>query len=65
MNPKKLVDFIEKETKVKPKKIQDVKIFDNFSFINVPFREAEIILDVFKRKKQKGKSIVQKAKEEN
>jgi len=64
MNPKKLVDFIRRETKVKPKKIQGVKIFDNFSFINVPFREAEIILDVFKKKKQKGKSIIQKAKEE-
>lgn len=51
MTPKKLVNFIKQEPKVNDKKIKDVKIFDKFSFITVPFGEAEILLDIFKRKK--------------
>ena len=63
MDPKKLVDFIRDETRVRPDRIREVKVFENFSFITVPFREAEIILNVFKNKKRGKRSIVEKAKE--
>ena len=54
MNPKKLVDFIEKESGVLKDNIRDSKIFDKFSFITVPFEEAEVIIETFKKGK-KGK----------
>jgi ATP-dependent RNA helicase DeaD len=63
MSPKKLVDFIKDEAGVDSYKIRDVKIFDKFSFISVSFEDAEVILKVFKKKKQGRKPMVEKAKE--
>lgn len=60
--PKKLVDFIKEKTNVDPRKLQSVKIFDKFSFITVPFEEAEIIIEVFKKKRGQ-RAIVERAKE--
>lgn len=62
MNPKKLVDMIHKETGVWGNQIQEVKIFDNFSFITVPFKEAKVILDVFKTRGRGKKPMIVKAK---
>ncbi len=62
MNPRKLVDMIHKETGVWGNQIQEVKIFDNFSFITVPFKEATVILDVFKKRDRGKKPMVVKAK---
>jgi ATP-dependent RNA helicase DeaD len=63
MNPPKLVDMIKQIAKVDPRKIRDVRIFDKFSFITVPFEEAEIILRAFKEKKISKRPIVERAKE--
>lgn len=63
MTPWKLVDFIKNETKIDGKDIEDVGVFDMFSFITVPFEEAEIILETFKRKTKGKRAIVQRAKE--
>lgn len=64
MNPRKLVDMIKEISKVQPNKIQNVAIFDKFSFITVPFKEAEVILNAFKKKKgKKQKPLVERAKE--
>ncbi|MCK5288128.1 MAG: DEAD/DEAH box helicase, partial [Candidatus Omnitrophica bacterium] len=41
MSPRRLVDFIKNKVHVDDRKINDVQIFDKFSFINVPFEEAE------------------------
>lgn len=65
ITPKKLVAFITEQTDVKPQVIKDVSICEKFSFITVPFREAEIILKVFKSKKKHGKRpMVEKARDE-
>ncbi|MGM0641245.1 MAG: DEAD/DEAH box helicase [Thermotogota bacterium] len=61
-DPKKLAEYIQKETKVDQKKIRDIKIMDNFSFVTVPFEEAEIILGTFQKQKRGRKSLVEKAK---
>lgn len=61
-NPKTLAEYIQKETKVDQNKIRDIKIMDNFSFVTVPFEEAEIILGIFQKKKRGRKSLVEKAK---
>ena len=62
MTPKKLVNFIIQETKVKSEKIKDVKVFDKFSFITVHFIEAEIILDIFKKTRDGKRPIIERAK---
>lgn len=63
MNPKNLVDMIKQISQVSPWKIRDVRIFDRFSFITVPFEEAEIILRAFKKSGTDKRPIVERAKE--
>ncbi|MDP8233719.1 MAG: DEAD/DEAH box helicase [Candidatus Saelkia tenebricola] len=63
MNPKKLVDMIKQIANVEPHKIKDVCIFEKFSFITVPFGEAEIILRAFKKDKNSKRPIIQRAKD--
>lgn len=62
MTPRKLVSFINEETNVEHEEIRDVRIFDTFSFITAPFEEAEIILQVFKRKNKGKRPLIVKAK---
>ena len=61
MTKPKLVEFIHEETHVAGRLIDDVKVMEEFSFISVPFPEAEIILHAFK-KRDGRKSLVSKAK---
>ncbi len=60
---KKLVDFIIKKTGLESLNIKDIKVFDNFSFLTVPFEEAEVILRYFSKHKRGKKPLVDKAKE--
>lgn len=62
-NAPKLVKFLEEEGGVDQRKINDVKVFDNFSFITVPFAEAEILQAVFSKYKGSQKPLVTKAKD--
>ncbi|MEP9410808.1 MAG: DEAD/DEAH box helicase [Candidatus Brocadia sp.] len=62
MTPKKLITFIKQRVKVRSEKIKDIQIFDKFSFITVPFEEAELILNIFKKKRDGEKPIVERAK---
>lgn len=61
MDPAKLASFISKETGVPSGKIDDIKVLDTFSFIAVPFEDAEKILKSFQN--GGGRSIVTRAKE--
>jgi len=63
LRKKDIANFIEKKAGVSKKVIKDIEVYDNFSFINVPFDEAEIIIKVFKKLKGKGKTLVERAKE--
>jgi len=63
MTPKKVADYIVKETGVENRKIGDIQIFEEFSFINVPFEEAEVILNTFRKKSKGHRSIVEEAKD--
>ena len=62
MTPRKLVEFVQKKTNVPSRRINDVKIYDTFSFLSVSFEDAETILKYFKKQKKGQKSIVTKAK---
>ncbi len=59
---KKLITLITQKANVDEWKIEDVKIFDSFSFITVPFEEAEIILHIFKKEGKGKRPIVVRAK---
>ena len=63
MDPRKLVDFIQRETGVDQRHIDDVKLFDSFSFFAVPFEDAERILHVFQKQSGGRKSLVTRAKD--
>jgi ATP-dependent RNA helicase DeaD len=62
MTPQKMVNMIHKETGVWKNAIQEVQILDTFSFITVPFREAGVILEVFKKQGRGKIPLVVKAK---
>jgi len=63
ISPSKLVKFIIQNTGVRNSAIDQVEVYDDFSFITVPFKEAEIILGVFQKKSgNRTKSLVVKAK---
>ncbi len=63
INIKSLIQRIKKQTKIDERKIQDVEVYDSYSFISVPFSDAEIILKSFKKKTGNKKPIIQRAKE--
>ena len=44
------------------KDIDNIEIYENFSFITVPFIKAEIILKKFRNVKNRNKIVVEKAK---
>ena len=61
MTKRSIVQYIIDNAKTHQSKINNVEVFDNFSYISVPFQEAEIILNIFKKKKKGQKSIIEKA----
>lgn len=63
MDPRKLVDFIQKETGIDQRKIDDAKVFDSFSFFAVPFQDAESILHAFHKSSGGKRSLVSRAKD--
>ncbi len=63
MTPKRIAEFIRNEVQVPNNKIEDIAVFNEFSFITVPFDDAERILSAFSKKKQDGKPLVTRAKE--
>jgi ATP-dependent RNA helicase DeaD len=63
LTKRQLVDFITKNAGTPSRLIDQVQLFENFSFITVPFAEAEIILQKFKSGGRGKRPIVEKAKE--
>lgn len=59
--PKSLISLIREKSGVKAGEIQNIDIFDTFSFITVPFKSAETILQAFARIKGKRRPLVAKA----
>jgi len=58
-----LVDYIVKKAGTPQQLIDQVEVHETFSFITVPFAEAEFILKKFRKAKKPGqRSIVIKAK---
>ena len=62
LTSKKLVQLITDKCGIRPDLIENVQIFDRFSFISLPFHEAEKVLDYFKKNKSGSGLLVKKAK---
>ncbi len=61
-NVKKIIDLIQSEVDIPSYRIKDIKIFDNFSFVSMPFEEAEMLIYGLARKNKNRKPIVTHAK---
>ena len=62
LTPKKLERIISDKCNIKKRRIQDLQIFDRFSFITLPFNDAENVLLYFKRRKKGSEPFITKAK---
>lgn len=67
ISPKEILQLISDETNIPGRKIDDIKILDEFSFFTTNQDDGEFILDVFKKKAKKGdqKPLVERARERN
>lgn len=61
MTVRNLLEFLHTKAKTPARKVKDIRILDNFSFITVPFDEAEHIMRVINSDKTK-KPLISKAK---
>ncbi len=62
LTKKKLISFIKGKCKISQSKIEDIKILDSFSFVTLPFKEAEIVLSHFKKSGKEKGLFISKAK---
>lgn len=58
----KLENFIKDKCGIKSGRIRDIHILEKFSFITLPFHEAEVILSYFKKGKKSSGPFITKAK---
>ena len=63
MTKRSLVEYISKVSSVPGRFIDDVQVMADFSFVSVSLRDAEKILESFKRSKPGKRAIVTKAKD--
>ncbi len=63
ITPKKLTHLIMSVTKIQNRHLNDVEVFDLFSFVTVPFSSAEEILKKFNVKIKGRKASVSRAKD--
>lgn len=63
MNAANLAAFIQKNTGVNQRNIDDIRMFDSFSFFAVPFENAETVLKYFQSNSKGKKSLVTRAKD--
>ena len=64
-NPKRILDMIWDKAKVKGYRIGKINCYDTFSFVTVPFGEAEIILDAFHQHGHGGAPLIEIAREKH
>jgi len=56
LTKKKLSNIVNEKCRISKDKIRDVQVLEKFSFITLPFKEAESVLAFFKKGKRRGKS---------
>jgi ATP-dependent RNA helicase DeaD len=63
MTPRQLLEELKNDAGVESRRIDDIRILDNFSFFATNSDDAEQILAVYKRNKGAGKPMVDRARE--
>lgn len=61
MTPDKLSYFIQEELGDGELKVRDAEIFPHFSFVTLPFAQAETLIEIFKNKRRGSKPFVELA----
>lgn len=64
LSRKKLIRLLKEKCRVSQRNIKDIRMLENFSFISLPFHEAEKVLAFFKRNKGKSGLTITKAKKD-
>jgi ATP-dependent RNA helicase DeaD len=67
ISPRDILNLISEHTDIPGRKIDDIRILDNFSFFTTNQEDGEMILEVFKRKARetKTKPLIEIARERN
>jgi len=63
LTPVKLISFIQDKCGIRKEKIKQIQILDKFSFVTLPFNEAEILLAHFRKRKKGNGLFISEAKE--
>ena len=64
MTRKKLINIIKEKSNIGSEKIRMIQILEKFSFVTLPFHEAELLLGHFKKKKKGRWPLITKAKKD-
>jgi len=62
LTPQKLIGLIKDICNIPDRDIRDIQILEKFSFVTLPFHEAEILLARFSEKQQRSGLFITKAK---
>ncbi len=62
MNSKKLAKLIKGRTQINIKNVKDIQVMEKFSFLTVPFDQAEVIIQSFKEKGKGKKQLITHAR---
>ncbi|MCP4648489.1 MAG: DEAD/DEAH box helicase [PVC group bacterium] len=64
LTARSLVEIITDKCNIRADKIRDIQILDAFSFVTLPFNEAEKVLSYFQKRRKESDLLIVKAKTE-
>jgi ATP-dependent RNA helicase DeaD len=65
LSPRSLVELLESQGGIPSRLIDDAAVLDDFSFVTVPFRDAERLIHAFRNQGQQGKPLIKLARPED
>ncbi len=65
ISPRKIVDLLESQGGIPSRFIDDAVVMEDFSFVTVPFRDAERLIQTFRSQGHQGKPLIKLARPED
>jgi len=65
LSPRKLVDLLESQGGIPGRFVDDAAVMEDFSFVTVPFRDAERLIQAFRSQGHQGKPLIKLARPED